>query len=262
VDAIDLALCNNPQTRQSWANAKAQAAQVGVARSAFLPTLSATASLQRDEIRNVPAAGGTTLGNANLSLNYLLFDFGGRDASLEQAQQSLQASDWTHNATLQSVLLTAVQSYYQLYATQEAVQSTLAAEKSSLTSLEAARARQRVGSATRADTLQTQTAYSQAQLNRTQAEGLKRIESSLGRRPSGRWGPRPIDIDILFFDELRFESDTLTIPHPRISERPFVLAPLSEVMSGPLPVLGQPAAELLAAMTVFGLLERTGQRLA
>ena len=172
VDSIDLALCNNPLTRQSWANAKAQAALVGVARAAYLPELSAAASLQRIETRNLAVSnGGQTVLNANLSLNYLLFDFGGRDATLDQAQQSLQAADWTHNATLQSVLLGAVQSYYQLYATQQAVQSTLASEKASLASLEAARARQRVGSATRADTLQAQTAYSQAQLNRTQAEG-------------------------------------------------------------------------------------------
>jgi outer membrane protein TolC len=75
------------------------------------------------ETRNVPSLGGQTVVNGSLSLNYLLFDFGGRDASLELAQQSLQAADWTHNSTLQSVLLTAVQSYYLLYAAQQAVQS-------------------------------------------------------------------------------------------------------------------------------------------
>jgi TolC family type I secretion outer membrane protein len=177
-DTIDQALCNNPQTRQSWANAKVQAAQVGAARAAYLPDLNATATLQRNETRNLPAAtgqttsnGGQTVLNGSLSLNYLLFDFGGRDATLELAQQSLQAADWTHNSTLQIVLLSAVQSYYLLYAAEQAVQSNLSAEKASLASLEAARARQRVGSATRADTLQAQTAYSQAQLNRTQAEG-------------------------------------------------------------------------------------------
>jgi len=170
-DTIDLALCNNPLTRLSWANAKAEAALVGVARAAYLPELNAAASLQRVETRNVPSPGGQTVVNGSLSLNYLLFDFGGRDANLELAQQSLQAADWTHNSTLQGVLLTAVQSYYLLYAAQQAVQSNAAAEKSSLASLEAAKARQRVGSSTRADTLQAQTAYSQAQLNLTQAEG-------------------------------------------------------------------------------------------
>jgi TolC family type I secretion outer membrane protein len=170
-DAIDIALCNNPLTRLSWASAKVAAAQVGVARSAFLPNLNATAALARSETRNVASSGGQTELNGALSINYLLFDFGGRDATLELARQSLLASDWTHNANLQSVLLGAVQAYYQLYATQEAVQSAISSEKASLTSLEATRARLRAGNATRADVLQAQTAYSQAQLNRTQFEG-------------------------------------------------------------------------------------------
>ena len=90
---------------------------------------------------------------------------------------------------------------------------------------------------------------------------LKGIESSLGRQPSRRWGPRPIDLDILFYDDLRLDSELLTIPHPRIAERPFVLAPLAEVMAGPLPILGESAATLLAALPAAGLLERTAERL-
>jgi outer membrane protein len=172
VDAIDLALCNNPLTRQSWANAKAAAADVGIARSAYLPGLDANVTLQRSETRNTQSANyGQTELHGNLTINYLLFDFGGRDANLEFAHQSLLAADWSHNATLQTVLLSAVQAYYQLYATQDAVQSALTAEQASLASLEASRARLRVGSATRADVLQAQTAYSQTQLTRTQAQG-------------------------------------------------------------------------------------------
>jgi TolC family type I secretion outer membrane protein len=171
VDAIDLALCHNPRTRQSWAGAKVSAAQVGVARSNFLPQASATVTAQRNEQRNVGNYSGQTQLSGTLTLSYLLFDFGGRDALLEQARQTLLASDWAHNSTLQVVMLDAVQFYYQLYATREAVDSTLAAEKAALTSLEAARARLKAGTGTRADVLQTQTAYSQAQFNRTQAEG-------------------------------------------------------------------------------------------
>lgn len=170
-DAIDIALCNNPQTRLAWANAKAQAAAVGIARSAYLPDVNVTGTVQRFELRNTPSAGGTTDLDINLGINYLLFDFGGRDANLELARQTLLSANWTQNAALQTVLLNAVQSYYQVYATQQAVQSTLAAEKASQASLEAARARLRVGSSTRADVLQAQTAYAQAQLINTQAEG-------------------------------------------------------------------------------------------
>lgn len=83
---------------------------------------------------------------------------------------------------------------------------------------------------------------------------LKAVEYELGRRPARRWGPRPADLDILFYGELQLATEALTIPHPRIPERPFVLAPLAEVISGPLPVLGKSALELLAVTGTAGLM--------
>jgi TolC family type I secretion outer membrane protein len=170
-DAVDLALCNNPLTRESWANAKAGAAALGIARGAYLPSVTGTVTGQRSRTYNVPGVGNQTTFDATVTFDYLLFDFGGRDAAVDLARETLLAADWTHNNTLQSVLLGAVQAYYQVYATSEAVQAAAAAEKASLTSFEATRARLRVGNATKADVLQAQTAYSQAQLNRTQREG-------------------------------------------------------------------------------------------
>ncbi len=58
---------------------------------------------------------------------------------------------------------------------------------------------------------------------------LKKIEQDLGRQPSFRFGPRLIDLDILFFDDLVSEKPDLTIPHPRLAGRAFVLVPLSEI---------------------------------
>ena len=58
---------------------------------------------------------------------------------------------------------------------------------------------------------------------------LKAIEVELGRVPSERWGPRAIDLDILTFDDLRFEEEGLTIPHASMNERAFVLVPLAEI---------------------------------
>jgi 2-amino-4-hydroxy-6-hydroxymethyldihydropteridine diphosphokinase len=83
---------------------------------------------------------------------------------------------------------------------------------------------------------------------------LKAIEYELGRRPARHWGPRPADLDILFYGDLSMDTEALTIPHPRIAERPFVLAPLGEVTGGPLPVLGQTALELLAGAGTAGLI--------
>ncbi|WP_353684822.1 2-amino-4-hydroxy-6-hydroxymethyldihydropteridine diphosphokinase [Thermodesulfovibrio sp. 3907-1M] len=58
---------------------------------------------------------------------------------------------------------------------------------------------------------------------------LKKIESNMGRRPSIKYGPRIIDIDIIFYDDLILKSEELIIPHPLMHERYFVLKPLSEI---------------------------------
>jgi dihydropteroate synthase len=90
---------------------------------------------------------------------------------------------------------------------------------------------------------------------------LKAIERQLGREPGPRWGPRPIDLDILFYDALRLDTPELTIPHPRLTERAFVLAPLAEAWPGDLPVLGRSASELLRETGSEGV-TRTGDALS
>jgi 2-amino-4-hydroxy-6-hydroxymethyldihydropteridine diphosphokinase len=60
---------------------------------------------------------------------------------------------------------------------------------------------------------------------------VKSVEHAIGRRPAERWAPRPIDIDILLYGDHVVERDDLTVPHPRIGERNFVLAPLAELAS-------------------------------
>lgn len=58
---------------------------------------------------------------------------------------------------------------------------------------------------------------------------MKTIEAQLGRTQTIRWGPRIIDLDILFFDDLHIQTDDLEIPHPLIQDRKFVLVPLAEI---------------------------------
>lgn len=73
------------------------------------------------------------------------------------------------------------------------------------------------------------------------------IERSLKRERKVKWGPRTIDIDILMYDDLVLEMDGLVVPHPRMVERRFVLAPLSEVAGAVIhPVLQKTISELLS----------------
>ncbi|TMG02090.1 MAG: 2-amino-4-hydroxy-6-hydroxymethyldihydropteridine diphosphokinase [Chloroflexi bacterium] len=59
---------------------------------------------------------------------------------------------------------------------------------------------------------------------------LKTLEHEIGRRPGAeRWGPRPIDLDILLYEDRILQGDELEVPHPRLAERAFVLVPLAEL---------------------------------
>jgi len=74
----------------------------------------------------------------------------------------------------------------------------------------------------------------------------KALEMAAGRRPGPRSGPRPLDIDLLLYDDRRSAAPELTLPHPRLAERRFVLAPLAEIAPDlPIPALGASPAELL-----------------
>ena len=75
---------------------------------------------------------------------------------------------------------------------------------------------------------------------------LKTIESQLGRTETFRWGPRTIDLDILFFDDAEIHTEELQVPHPSIQERQFVLIPLAEIDRYLIhPVLKKTVQELL-----------------
>lgn len=80
-------------------------------------------------------------------------------------------------------------------------------------------------------------------------EALHNIENSAGRERILRWGPRTLDLDILFFDKLVYESDTLVIPHPDLHNREFVLKPLSTIAPNYRhPLLGMTVSQELAEL--------------
>lgn len=85
---------------------------------------------------------------------------------------------------------------------------------------------------------------------------IKAIEVNLGRRPSRHNGPRTIDIDILLYDDLQIEQKDLTIPHPRMTERAFVLVPLAEISPEVVePVSKRTASDLLDHVSQNGVVK-------
>ena len=85
---------------------------------------------------------------------------------------------------------------------------------------------------------------------------LKRLEVALGRQGTFQNGPRLIDIDILFFDDLILNTATITLPHPRLHERGFVLQPLMDIAPELVhPVLRQSIRELAASTNLEGIVQ-------
>jgi 2-amino-4-hydroxy-6-hydroxymethyldihydropteridine diphosphokinase len=88
---------------------------------------------------------------------------------------------------------------------------------------------------------------------------FKEIEQAVGRQKNVRWGPREIDLDLLLYDELSFQSPDLVVPHPRMHQRAFVLAPLAEIAEGVLhPVLDKTIGILLAELQTAKSVKRIG----
>jgi len=83
---------------------------------------------------------------------------------------------------------------------------------------------------------------------------LKTLETRLGRETTFRYGPRLIDLDILFCDDRVVDEEGLTIPHPRLHERAFVLVPLADIAPELLhPVLKKTVREMLGEVDVRGI---------
>ena len=217
IDVIEQALCHNPQTRKAWATARQQASQMGQAESAYLPSISLSMPISRSQntagggISNgVPVQAGGNIRPENtriaptLSINYLLLDFGGRAARVEAARQALEAANWTHAATLQNVLFSAIQAYYQLFAANAALEAAEATVNSTKKALEAAAFRYEIGAAALGDKMQAQTTHAQAKVNHRTAAGNARsalgaLATVMGLKPS---------------DSMKFEPPSLTGPVP------------------------------------------------
>lgn len=173
-EAVDLALCNNPQIRSAWAGIKTQAGAVGEARAAYLPTLSASTNYLRTHTtyKGLGASEIVTRGQTLYgTLAWRIFDFGGREANREAANSLLVAAMANHDAVMQKALAVVIQYYFDAQ-TSKAV--FLAKEQNvaiALNTLESVQRREARGAVSRSDTLQAATALAKVSLEKNRALG-------------------------------------------------------------------------------------------
>jgi TolC family type I secretion outer membrane protein len=175
-DVVDIALRNNPSTRAAWADARAAAAYYRSSKGAWLPKVNLSGGVARSKVAPSPgrAVEPVTSYNAAASLSYLLFDFGGRSASVEESRQAFLAEDWTRNAVIQSTVLQAEVAFFNYAGAKAMLEANRTSLADAQANLAAAEERQRVGLATSADVLQARTAYSEVKLAVIGTEGQVR----------------------------------------------------------------------------------------
>lgn len=175
---IDRSLSANPDTRAAWQRSRSQVERVGIATSAYYPTLDASASVS-ERLGDAAVPGAERQTQLGLSSQWLLWDFGGRRANLDSTQLTLAALQASQDAASQQVAISAVQNGFAQLSARAAAEAAEASLRAAEETAKAARQRQRIGVATREEELQADTALAQARLTLIQRQG--ELAASAGR---------------------------------------------------------------------------------
>jgi len=176
------ALAHNPQTAAAWNGLRAQAAALGVAESAWLPTLTLSTSASRRQAVStagfsVPVRNGVA---PNLTLSYTLWDFGLRRAKVDAAKAQEWVAGFTLNQNIQAVAFAVAQAYYQVLGDRALLLADRQTVAEQETNLEAAELLHRAGQATIGALYQARAALAQARSAlAAQEESLRASQGSL-----------------------------------------------------------------------------------
>jgi outer membrane protein TolC len=253
-ELIDIAEHNNPRTRIAWERAKQRADQLGIARSAYFPVLAGAAAFADEHIINPfpkPLAPlGYTLVNIplvepELTLQYLIFDFGGRAARVDRAAAEKLAAGANFIQTNQDVAFRVSSAYYKLVTAQERLRAALETLKTAQTTQDAAEARLGSGRATLPDVLNARAETSQAVFDKESADGDDKIArvtltETIGVEPSP-----DIEIEVEAHGDL---PSALALPINELIERAMAGRPDLQAQAAEIRAADQ---EVLAARAEF-----------
>jgi len=226
-ELIDVALRNNPSTKQSWADARAAAFNLRAQKSSLYPTLELDETLaytKQDAGLGINSLSSkSSVGNSSSSTldgigsqyfntlitdfigSYLLLDFGERCADIDAARQALYASNWTHNRALQTVIIDVITTYYNQLDAAASYLASLRSLEDAETTLEAAEQKLEVGVTNVADVLQARSNYAGGKLLVSEAKGHLMI--SRGRLARAIGLPADVFIEVeLLPEDLKVEK--------------------------------------------------------
>jgi outer membrane protein len=178
-ELVDLAESHNPETRVAWEHARAQAAALGIARSELFPILAAAAAtgVHRDQVYFTDQFFRQTIGHyqAELHLNYTVFDFGARAGRIDAAKAESLAANFAFNDTHRTIIYQVEQAYYQLLNASGQEDAARASLANAQAVQEAAEQRLKNGLATLPDVLEARSAAAQADYDLQAVLGTEQI---------------------------------------------------------------------------------------
>ncbi len=210
-ELIDIALQNNPQTKQSWQLARAAAFNMRASESTLYPSINFQDTLNFTKVssvltqttgtnassitpgaNNVNNTGGSVSNNRNVSLpgynqtrvdnltvSYLMLDAGGRIATIEAARQALLIANWMHNRTIQTVIVNVLDSYYNYVGAQALLEAKRQDLHDAEVNLDAAQQLFSAGLQTIVGVLQAESSYVNAELQLETVKG--QVNTALGQ---------------------------------------------------------------------------------
>lgn len=218
-----MALKNNPQTRATWASMRAQAAGVGLSESQWLPSVSLNMNAQQSQSTTSTGVSIPTqrVVSPNLSLSWLLYDFGQREAGIDAAKAGLIAARFANDQTLQTVMANVASAYYQSLADKVLVKVDKQSVQTAQKALDAAQARYRSGQATISDLYQARAALAKAQgtlatAEQTRLQNNGALASAVGLPVSAPLPLAPLKTSI----DPKLETNVNALLHQAIAKNP------------------------------------------
>lgn len=212
MQAVHIALCNNPSTRASWFQLRAQAISLNSTKvSEWIPSVSSGITINHGYTRSDGQTDAASSTSTSASLGYKLFDFGVREATIEAAEKSLRAAMTSYDSSLQGLIATTLSRYYSLLSAGYSLDAARDSSAFAKRSLEAAETRFKLGLVPKSSVLQAKASYTQSLLSVEQSENAIRAAHNNLLVTMGLDPTEHAQIQVADIDESQFAMDDFDV---------------------------------------------------